>query len=318
MKKNGLRMSVLDAIQGRRSVRSYAGGPTLAAALAREMGEQIAAVEIGAFADGEVRVRITEDVRGADVVCVQPTSPPVNEHLMVLALLADAAKAAGAARVIAVVPYFGYARQDRRDRLGDPRSAQVAGRLLGTVGVNHLISLDLHSPALESALPMPATLFGTQEILLPRIRDWGLVNPIIVSPDAGGVKRAQKYAAALNADLAVVAKERSRPDEVSSLRVLGDVKGRVCLVVDDMASTGRTLAGAADALRKAGARNVSAVFTHAVMAPGAVERIRAAEFLKVMTTDTVPFQAAAGFEVASTAPVLARAVRDILGATVNK
>lgn len=304
----------------KRHLKLIAGNahPGLAAAMARETGEPIAAAEISAFADGEVRVRIAEDVRGADVVCIQPTSPPVNEHLMVLAFLADAAKTAGAARVIAVVPYFGYARQDRRDRPGDPRSAQVAGKLLGSVGVDHLISLDLHSPALESALPMPATLLGAEETLLPGVRGWGLVNPVIVSPDAGGVKRAQKYAAALKADLAVVAKERTRPDEVSSLRVLGDVSGRVCLIVDDMASTGRTLAGAADALRKAGAREASAAFTHAVMAPGAVERIRAAGFLRIMTTDSVPFPAVAGFEVASTARTLARAVCDILGANVNK
>jgi ribose-phosphate pyrophosphokinase len=284
--------------------------PALAGQLARELGESPSGVEVGSFADGEVRVRITGDVRGAHVVIVQPTGPPVNDNLMVLALLADAAKAAGAARVTAVVPYFGYARQDRREHPGEPRSAQVAGRLLAAVGIDHLITLDLHSPALESALPMPATLLGADELFLPRIAAWGLREPVVVSPDAGGLKRAQRYAAALNAPVAVIAKNRPRPDEVAVLQVLGDVRGRVCLVVDDMASTGKTMAGAAEVLQKAGAREVHAAFTHAVMAPGAADRIRAAAFGKVMTTDSVPVQAAAGFEVAPVASLLARAVRD--------
>jgi ribose-phosphate pyrophosphokinase len=220
---------------------------------------------------------------------------------------------AGAARVVAVVPYFGYARQDRRDHPGEPRSAQVAGRLLGAVGIDHLITLDLHSPALESALPMPTTLLGAEEVFLPRVAGWGLREPVVVSPDAGGLKRAQRYAAALGASLAVVAKERPRPDEAVSLQVLGDVAGRACLVVDDMASTGRTLAGATDALRRAGAREVSAAFAHAVMAPGAADRIRAVGFGKLLTTDSVPAPAAPGLEVVPIAPLLARAVRFACG-----
>ena len=162
--------------QALRPLKVIAGNahPALAAQLARELGEPVASAEIGSFADGEVRIRLSDDVRGADVVCIQPTCPPVNEYLMVLALLVDAARGAGAVRVIAVVPYFGYARQDRRERPGDPRSAQVAGRLLGAVGVDHLITLDLHSPALECALPMPATLLGAEDAFLPRIVSWRL------------------------------------------------------------------------------------------------------------------------------------------------
>jgi ribose-phosphate pyrophosphokinase len=236
----------------------------------------------------------------------------------VLALLADAAKAAGAARVVAVVPYFGYARQDRRDHPGEPRSAQVAGRLLGAVGVDHLVTLDLHSLALESALPMPATLLGADDAFLPRVADWRLRDPVVVSPDAGGLKRAQRYATALSAPLAVVAKERPRPDEVSPLQVLGDVKGRACLVVDDMASTGRTLVGAAEALRRAGARDVHAAFTHAVMAPGAADRIRAAGFGKLLTTDSVPGPLVPGVEVVPIAPLLGRAVRFVCGVEVGR
>ena len=297
------------------SVRVIAANahPSLGDRVARELGMPPAGVEVGAFADGETRVRITEDVRGAEVIIVQATCPPVGEHLMMLALLVDAARAAGAARVIAVVPYFGYARQDRRDRRGDPRSAQVAGRLLAAVGVDHLITLDLHNPALESALPMPATLLDASEIILPQLIKWNVRDLVVVSPDAGGLKRAQRYANALKSRLAVVAKERPGTDAVATIQVIGDVKGRSCLVVDDMASTGRTLCAAAEALRAAGAREVHAAFTHAVMAPGASERILAAGFGRVLTTDSVPTPAVAGFEIVPVAPILAQAVRNVVG-----
>jgi ribose-phosphate pyrophosphokinase len=296
-------------------IRVIAGNahPALGEQVARELGLEPSAVELGSFADGEVRVRIEADVCGAVVVIVQPTSPPVNEHLMVLALLADAARAAGAARVVAVVPYFGYARQDRRDRPGDPRSAQVAGRLLAAVGVDHLITLDLHSPALESALPMTATLLGADEIVLPVIAGWGLRNLVVVSPDAGGLKRAQRYAAALRAPVAVVTKDRPRADTATSLQVLGDVHDRTCLIVDDMASTGRTLAGAASALRRAGARELHAAVTHAVMAPGAAVRLREASFGRVLTTDSTPILEPGGLEIVHVAPRLAWAVRTACG-----
>lgn len=297
----------------RLKVMTGSGHPALAERIARELEEPLAGVELGAFADGEARVRITDDVRGAHIVLVQPTCTPVNDNLMTLALLTDAAKTAGATRVTAVVPYFGYARQDRRDHVGEPRSAQVAGALLALVGVDHVVILDLHSPALESALPMPATLLGADEVLLPRIAAWGLRDVAVVSPDAGGLKRAQRFAAALNAPLAVIAKSRPRPDEAAILQVLGDVKGRACLVVDDMASTGRTLAGAAEALKRAGAGEVHAAFTHAVMAPGAADHIRAAGFGHVLTTDSVPVPAGANFEVVSVAPLLAHAVREVCG-----
>lgn len=290
--------------------------PALARHLAWELGQPLLAAEVGAFADGETRVHVPGDVRGAAVFLVQPTRPPVNDHLMVLALLADAVRAAGAVRVVGVVPYFGYARQEQRGRPGDPRSAQVAARLLGGVGLDHLVTLDLHTPALESALPMPATLLHADEVFLPRLREWAARDLVVVSPDAGGLKRAQRYALALGAPLAVIAKERPRPDETVALQVLGDVRGRACVVVDDMASTGRTLAGAADALRRAGAREVHAVFSHAVMAPGAAERLVAVRFGHVLTTDTTPVGAGPWLEVVPIAPLLARTVRGLCGEAV--
>lgn len=287
--------------------------PALAEAMARELRTPLVAAEIEAFADGEIRVHVEQDVRDATVCIVQPTCPPVNDHLMVLALLADAVRAAGATRVVAVVPYFGYARQEQRSRPGDPRSAQVVGRLLGSVGIDHLITLDLHAPALESTLPMPATLLQADEVFLPRIRDWGIRDLVVVAPDAGGLKRVQRYAQALAVPLSVIAKERPRPDAAAHLEVLGDVEDRACLIVDDMASTGRTLSSAADALRQAGAREVHALFTHAVMAPGAMERLAAIQCGKVLTTDSIPVPARDWLAVVPVASLLARTVRHVCG-----
>jgi ribose-phosphate pyrophosphokinase len=287
--------------------------PALAEELGRELKVPLVTAEVGAFADGETCVRVAQDVRDAAVFIVQPTCPPVNDHLMVLALLADAVRAAGAARVTGIVPYFGYARQEQRSRPGDPRSAQVVGRLLGGVGLDHLVTLDLHAPALESALPMPATLLHAEEVFLPRVKSWAVRDLVVVTPDAGGLKRAQRYALALDVPLVVIAKERTRPDTAAPLQVLGEVEDRTCLVVDDMASTGRTLAGAADALRQAGAKEVHAIFTHAVMAPGAVDRLFAARFRKVLTTDSIPVSVDSWLEVVPIAPLLARTARYLCG-----
>ena len=262
--------------------------PELARAIAALAGATLVPTLISAFADGESRVRIEADVQDADLYIVQPTSTPTNERLMTLALLAEAARAAGAGRVTAVVPYFGYARQDVRNAAGEPRSAQLAARILRCAGVDRIVVLELHTPALESAFEMPLVHLRADELMLPAIRSLGLSALTVVSPDAGGLKRAQRYAAALAAPLAAVAKTRPRADAAAALQVLGDVRGRACLIVDDMSSTGGTVAGAAQALLEAGAAQVHALFIHAVMAPGALERICAASVRTIITTDSVP------------------------------
>jgi ribose-phosphate pyrophosphokinase len=277
--------------------------------LAREIAEQAkfpqVPVSISSFADGETRVRLEADVRGKDVCIVQPTSTPTNERLVTLVLLADAARCEGAARVSALIPYFGYARQDVR-KSGEPRSAQVAARILAAAGIERLIVLELHSPALESAFAMPIVHLQADELLLARVPS----GCIIVSPDAGGLKRAQRYATALGAPLAAVAKKRTAADVAVPLQVLGEVRGASCLVVDDMASTGRTIAGAAQALAAAGAKEVHALFVHAVMAPGALERMREAGVRTIVTTDSVGPMTAPGVEVVATAPLFVRALAD--------
>lgn len=285
--------------------------PALANSLASELGVEVVPAEITAFADGEMRVRVAASVRNRTVVVVQPTCSPVNDNLMVLALSVDAIRAAGASRVTAIVPYFGYARQEQRQVAGDCRSAQVAARLLGLVGLDELVTLDLHAPALESAFPFPTTNLRAEDVFVERIRSWGLGAGAIVSPDAGGMKRAQRFAAALGCSTAVVAKSRPGPDMAVAYSVLGDVADKTCVLVDDIASTGRTLAGAAAALLQAGAGCVHAVFTHAVMAPGALDRLLDAPLGRIATSNSIPVAGHLRLEIVSIAPLLAECVRKL-------
>ena len=283
----------------------------LAQEIARLIGIAATPTSVTAFADGETRVRIEGEVQDADVYIVQPTSAPTNERLMSLALLADAARGAGATRVTAVSPYFGYARQDVRKNPGEPRSAQLAARILGCAGIDRAVVLELHSPALESAFAMPLLHLQADELVLPLVRGWGIADLVIVSPDAGGLKRAQRYASALGAGLAVVAKTRPGADAAVALQILGDVRDRVCLIADDMASTGRTLVAAAESLARAGAKEIHALFVHAVMAPGALERMCAGPLRRIITTDSVPSAPDTRVQVLSVAPLLARAVSSL-------
>lgn len=260
--------------------------PELGRDMASAMGARLIPMEISAFADGETRIRIEAGIFGIDLYIVQPTSTPTNEHLMTLALIADAARAAGAARVTAVIPYFGYARQDVRQNSGEPLSARLAAKILHCAGIDRVVTLELHSPALENAFQMPLLHLCADQLMLPVIRNWNLPGLVIVSPDAGGFKRAQRYATALASPLAVVAKSRPSADVTLTLQTLGEVRNRPCLIVDDMASTGGTIA-AATALLDAGAKEVHAFFIHAVMAPGALDRICAASVRRIVTTDSV-------------------------------
>jgi ribose-phosphate pyrophosphokinase len=295
--------------------RLISGGAhaALAQAVARELDMPLIQPDVTVFADGETQVHVDDDLREASAIIVQPTCPPVNDRILALALLADAVRAAGAATVTAIVPYFGYARQEVRKRSGEPRSAQVICRLLSDVGVGHLVTVDLHVPALESALPMPATLLGAETAFVPRVRRWGLRDAVVVSPDAGGMKRAQAFAAALESPVAVVLKSRPRSDVIASLQVLGDVRGRPCILVDDMASTGRTLVSAAEALLAAGAGEVHAVFTHAVMSHGAEDLLASAALGRILTSDSIPGRLNPRFEIAPLAPLLAAAVCRLFG-----
>ena len=287
--------------------------PQLTQEIARLTKIEQIPVTVNAFADGETRVCIDAGVQDRDVYILQPTSTPTNERLMNLALLGDAARAAGAARVTALMPYFGYARQDVLKKPGEARSAQLATRLLYSAGFDRAVLLELHSPALESAFPFPIIHLQADELMLPLIRNWAVEDLVVVAPDAGGLKRAQRYATALGAALAVVTKARTGPDTVTTLQVLGEVGGRACLIVDDMASTGHTLLGAAHAVLAAGAREVHALFIHAVMAPGALERICAGPLRHIVTSDSVPGSADARLQSVSVAPLFAQTLMRLTG-----
>ncbi len=285
--------------------------PRLAEEIARLLGRSLVPVSVSAFADGETRIRIDAEVQGADLYVVQPTSNPTNERLMTLALIADAARGAGASRITAVMPYFGYARQDVRKNAGEPRSAQLAARLLRCAGFDRALVLEPHSPALEMAFDMPFMSLQADAALLPVVRSWNLAGLVVVSPDAGGFKRAQRYASALGAPVAVIAKVRPGVDAAVAVQVLGEVRGRPCLIVDDMTSTGNTLAGAAEALLRAGATQIHAAAVHAVMAPGALERLDAAPLQRILATDSVPATPAPGVQIVPIAPLLARAIESL-------
>lgn len=282
--------------------------PALARELARLCGVPLVPASITAFDDGETRVVIHGALRDASVCIVQPTSAPVNQHFMTLALLADAARAEGAACVTAVMPYFGYARQDVRGQSGEARSAQLAARLLAAAGVTRTAVLELHSPALESAFPMPVLQLYADDLLVPAIRAWQLERLTIVSPDAGGLKRAQRFAQALSAPLAVIAKTRPGPDVAVASGVLGDVLGRACVIVDDMASTGRTMAEAARVLYGAGADQVHAAIVHAVVGQGAIERVVSSGVRRLVATDSVGAVDDPRMQVVSAAPVFISAL----------
>lgn len=287
--------------------------PRLSQEIAHLSKSELVPATVDAFADGETRVCIDAGVQDRDVYILQPTSTPTNERLMNLALLGDAARAAGAARVTALMPYFGYARQDVRKKAGEARSAQLAARLLHSAGFDLAVVLELHSPALESAFPFPIIHLQADELMLPVIRDWAIEDLVVVAPDAGGLKRAQRYATSLGAALAVVTKARTGPDTVTARQVLGEVRGCACVIVDDMASTGLTLLGAAHAVLAAGAREVHALFIHAVMAPGALERICAGPLRHIVTSDSVPGSADARLRLVSVAPVFAQTLMRLAG-----
>ena len=283
--------------------------PDLAKNVAKELGVTLIVPEIAAFADGEIYVCVADDVRDASVAILQPTCPPVHDNFVTLALLADAVRNAGAARATAVTPYLGYARQDVRHHAGEARSFQIFSQMLDRAGIDHLIAVDIHSPVLESALPMTSTLLYVDRLFGECIRCWGISDAVIVTPDAGGLKRAERIAAALDPPLAAISKVRPHPDEAKSKQVLGDVYGRCCILVDDMISTGQTLISAASALYAARAEEVHAAFTHAVMAPGTEAKLVSSGIQRFLTTDSVPSSLGTRFELVSIVPLLAAAIR---------
>src|SRR5881275_1382804 len=267
------------------------------------------------FSDGEAYVQIQENVRGADVFAMQPTCRPVDEHLMELLLMIDALKRASARRITAVIPYYGYARQDRKDRPRAPISSKLVADLLTTAGADRALIVDLHAPQLQGFFNIPVDHLFASPVLVDHFKRLQLPNLTVVSPDAGGVERARFFAKKMEAPMAITDKRRTDMNVAEIMYVIGDVKGRTCLILDDIIDTAGTLVKTADALLDAGAVKVYACASHAVLSGQAVERLHNSRIEQVIVTDTIPLSEAAKNEpkikVKTIAGLLARAIESI-------
>ena len=263
--------------------------PRLAADVARHLSIPLGRSSIGRFSDGEATVEILEHVRGRDVFILQPTCSPANDHLMEVMLMTDALRRASASRITAAIPYFGYARQDRRVRSARvPISAKVIANMLQSVGVDRLLTMDLHSDQIQGFFDIPVDNIYAAPIILADVWKHDYPNPMVVSPDVGGVVRARAFAKELDTDLAIIDKRRPKANVSEVMNIIGDVSGRTCLIMDDMVDTAGTLTRAADALKAEGALKVIAFCNHPVLSGGAVKRISESALDELVVTDTIP------------------------------
>ena len=289
--------------------------PTLTEEIAKSLGVPLGEAQLGRFADSEVDFQITENVRGADVFVVQPTAPPVNEHLVEMLVMIDAFKRASASRITAVLPYYGYARQDRKDRPRVPISAKLVADLLSKVGTNRVITMDLHVGQIQGFFDIPVDHLFAAPVILDHVSSMNLAPLVIVSPDAGGVERARAYAKRLKVALAVMDKRRGENHEIETIHVIGDVADKTTLIVDDMVDSAGTLFRAVDALLDAKAKRVLAACTHPVLSPPAVERINGSPIEKVIVSNTIPLRPEAAscdkIEVLSVAKILGQAIQSV-------
>ncbi|EYC52528.1 ribose-phosphate pyrophosphokinase [Hylemonella gracilis str. Niagara R] len=264
--------------------------PTLAADIAKHLGISLGAATVGRFSDGEVTVEINQNVRARDVFVVQSTCAPTNDSLMELLIMVDALKRASAERISAVIPYFGYARQDRRPRSSRvPISAKVVANLLQTVGVSSVLTMDLHADQIQGFFNIPVDNIYASPVLLGDLRQQNYEDLIVVSPDVGGVVRARALAKQLNCDLAIIDKRRPKANVSEVMNVIGDIEGRNCVIMDDMIDTAGTLVKAAEVLKERGAKSVYAYCTHPILSGPAIERISKSTALdEVVVTNTIP------------------------------
>jgi ribose-phosphate pyrophosphokinase len=269
--------------------------PLLAESIAHHLSMPLGKATVGCFSDGETMVEILENVRGRDIFIIQPTCTPTNDHLMELIVTADALRRASASRITAVVPYFGYARQDRRVRSARvPITAKIVADMIASVGISRLLTVDLHADQVQGFFSIPVDNVYATPVMMPDIRALKCPNLMVVSPDVGGVVRARAIAKLLNdADLAIIDKRRPRANQAEVMNLIGEVKDRVCLLVDDIIDTGSTLCAAANELKKHGAKLIKAYCTHPVLSGNAIENIENSALDEVVVTDTIPLTEAA-------------------------
>jgi ribose-phosphate pyrophosphokinase len=267
------------------------------------------------FADGELQVQILENVRGVDAFAIQPTCNPVERNLFELLLMIDAMKRASAGRITAVLPYYGYARQDRKDKPRVPISAKLVASLLERAGADRILSLDLHAAQIQGFFDIPVDHLFAAPVMIEHFRAAVLPHITVVSPDAGGVERARAFAKRLNAPLAIIDKRREQANVAEVMNIIGDVRGRNCIMVDDLIDTAGTLVKGAEALMEAGALSVAACATHAVLSGAAVNRIEESSLSEVVVTNSIPLREEARrcdkIRQLSVAPLLARAIQSI-------
>jgi ribose-phosphate pyrophosphokinase len=300
-----------------RELRVFTGSahPALGEAIARFLGVPLGRAHLSRFRDGEVWFQIQDNVRGADVFVVQPTSPPVNENLMELLVMLDAFKRSSASRITAVIPYYGYARQDRKDKPRVPISAKLVADLLSAAGTDRVLTMDLHAAQIQGFFDVPVDHLFAAPVILEHVSRLKLPRLTVVSPDAGGVERARAYAKRLEASLAIVDKRREGPNVAEVHQVVGDVEGRTALIVDDIVDTAGTLAKVAHAIKEAGAREVLASSSHAVLSGGAMEKIEASPLSRLIVTDSIPLSEAkrksSKIVLLSIAELMGKAIRNI-------
>jgi len=285
--------------------------PKLAQNIADSLGIPLGKAMVSRFPDGESAVKILENVRGRDVFIVQPTCYPPNETLMELLIMVDALRRASAARITAVMPFYGYARQDRKDQPRVPITAKLVANILVAAGTNRLLTMDLHAQQLQGFFDIPVDHLYASPVIAKYLIEKKLTKLVVVSPDTGGLKMAHAYSEMLGAGLAIVAKQRKGPSEVEAMTMVGDVRGCNCVLVDDLATTAGTLTSAARILRENGAENIYAAVSHAVLTDVGVERLKNSQIKELVVTDTVPLMANTnGF------PVTVLSVAGLLGEAI--
>jgi len=287
----------------------------LANKIAEAIGAPLARADIKRFSDGEVNLELQDNVRGADCFVIQSTCPPVNENYMELFIILDALKRASAERVTAVLPYYGYARQDRKAAPRAPISAKLVADLITTAGAHRVLTMDLHASQIQGFFDVPVDHLYAAPVLYNYWKEQKKKDIVVVSPDAGGVERVRGMAKRLDATIAIIDKRRSAPNEAKALHLIGDVKDKVAILLDDLIDTGGTLTQAVDTIYKHGAKSVSACATHAVFSGPAINRIQESRLEEVVVTDTIPLSSAAQqcqkIKVLTVAPLLAEAIRRI-------
>ena len=298
------------------SILAGNANPDLAQRIARHLQQPLGRVQVGRFSDGEVLVEVYENVRGRDVFIVQSTCPPVNDNLMELLVMADACRRSSSASITAVIPYFGYARQDRRPRAARvPITASMVARMISESGINHVLTVDLHADQIQGFFSIPVDNVYSSPVLLGDLWRKKYPDMVIVSPDVGGVVRARAIAKRMDdADLAIIDKRRPRANVAEVMNIIGEVEGKQCVLIDDMVDTAGTLCTAASALKQHGADKVLAYVTHPVLSGPAVDRIAESQIDEMVVTDTIPLSAAA----LATGRIRQLSVAELLGETMRR